>query len=282
MKKIMFILSLVCLFAFASCTTTKTIQPVDEISQMENGSYKITGKYNTFICENEDELEILKKHPLVKDAKYNFLKDIPHFFDYKIYLQTYPNGEQYYYVHYTTNYNPDLVIKYCQILAKDYLIIIYTTEFSNEEWNDFEEYLNDIKQLRITELEKYNKEQEIKALEEQKRIKENYGFTDLVNYMCGMPGSTLPNEGSSFYVEAPASFYIEDASIDGKGVDYLCSYAGQYGLIYIYGENLETMPNINRISFHSLKPFTLTYTGKTAPALSKYGNRVEIPIFIAK
>ena len=131
--------------------------------------------------------------------------------------------------------------------------------------------------LKITK-----KKQEIKALEEQKKIKEHYGFTNLVDYMCSIPGSTLPNEGYSFYVEAPASFVIEDASIDGKGVDYLCSYAGQYGLIYIYGENLETMPQFNRISFHSLKPFTLTYTGKTAPALSKYGNRVEIPIFIAK
>lgn len=281
MKKTLFTLSMIGLLVFISCTTTRAVQAIDEITNLDDGTYHIAGKYNNFSFKNEDEVTVLQKHQLVLNAKYNFLKDVPHFVDYEIFYPVYWDREKKHTVTYITNEKETRVI-YQQILVKDFLIIVESTQFTDDEWHDFEGYLKDLKQLRATEFEDYKKKQEVKALEEQKKIKEHYKFEDLVDYMVKKPGSTLPNEGCSFYVSAPGSFYIEDANIDGNGVDYLCSYAGQYGLIYIYGENLETMPSLGKITFHSLKPFSLTYTGKTALALSKYGNRVEVPIFIAQ
>jgi len=196
------------------------------------------------------------------------------------------------------------------------------TYFTMEEWNSFlrflseisdkgillspeaKEYMNENNITSVSEWIAYNekieKEEEtkraaIKAQKEKERLEnlrieksKNYSFEDLVNYMTRMPDSVLPLPDTEFTVQGGA-FGIESANIDGDGVDYLVSYAGNYGLIYIYGENLKTMPThfVDGMGFKNGITFqngyiTLKYTGMSAPAISQYGNRIEVPIFIAK
>lgn len=122
----------------------------------------------------------------------------------------------------------------------------------------------------------------------------SYGTFDLVNYLVGYPNSSLPEEGTEIWLSSSA-LSIVSANIDGDGVDYLAVYAGSSVMsspskyICIYAENIKT----GRSSFYNLSgklvyettissPITIIYTGKKVPAISKSGNRIEVPLFIEK
>lgn len=135
----------------------------------------------------------------------------------------------------------------------------------------------------------YENEQREKKIDNcENKINKTYSIEELANYMVNMPGSFLPLAYQEFTVPG-SSFGIESANINGNGIDYLVSFAGTYGRIYIYGENLSTIPTHfpdlmgfkNGITFKNTN-LTLIYTGIFVSTISNYGNRIEIPVFIAK
>ncbi|WP_027728071.1 hypothetical protein [Treponema sp. C6A8] len=168
--------------------------------------------------------------------------------------------------------------------AKDYMN--KNTIASVWEWKQINEKKELEEEARQTEIKAQQEKQRIEILRKQKR--NSYSIEDLADYMTRKPDSFLPLPDTEFTVPG-GSFGIEAESIDGNGVDYLVSYSGNYGLIYIYGENLKTMSTQfvdgmgfkNGITFQNMY-LTLKYTGMSAPAISKFGNRIEVPVFIAQ
>lgn len=116
-----------------------------------------------------------------------------------------------------------------------------------------------------------------------------YTEQNLLDYLVDKPGSSLPAEGERIEVSA-GLFSIESADIDGPGMDYIVKFVGARlsprvfsKLIYIYSEDMKTekLWQEQTIIINAETMF-LFYTGKTAPAVNGSGNRVELPIFIAK
>lgn len=122
----------------------------------------------------------------------------------------------------------------------------------------------------------------------------NYGKKELLQYMTKAPNSFLPEENQEINI-TPGFFSVVSANIDGDSVDYLVYIFGQkehrpyMRPIYIYGENIKTRTT----SFYDIggvlvqdiiigNEITIMFTGKTAPAISVTGNRIEVPIFIQK
>ena len=116
-----------------------------------------------------------------------------------------------------------------------------------------------------------------------------YTFDNLSDYFMNAPGATLPKEGEKVKVIG-GLLAVEYAAIDGDGMDYLVKDATlkSYGyfsrLIYIYSENVKTHKTMSDGYWPSMiviqNDLEIVYTGKTAPAVSAEGNRVEVPIFI--
>lgn len=157
---------------------------------------------------------------------------------------------------------------------------------SVSEWKSLIEKKEREEQRKVEELKIQKEIERLAKLKEQKR--DTYSSEDLYLYMANLPDSFLPYPDKEFIVHGKA-FAIETARINGNGIDYLVSYAGNYGLIYIYGENLTTMPTLfldgmgykEGITFQN-DYITLKYTGKSELVLSKYGNKIDVPVFIAK
>lgn len=306
------------LMVVISCTTTIKQRENDNII-FQDGNPAIYGKYNLYTGRSVEFYEILLKYPYIINAKYNFIKDLPDFFDFNIYY--YNDYRNITFKSYDEEKGIINIKKGYIQYSKPSLTgddagpfgifnAFRKADYSDKEWKNFKTFLEELREKEciipvavkkimseknlnmsatVNLLEKKQKEKEIKWK------KEHYCQDYLIEYMCYRPDSTLPNVGCSFYIDSPSSFVVEDAHIDGVGVDYLCSFSGYYGLIYIYGENTKTMSTqvldqdhpswgmwVNVNAFHPMIPFKLTYTGKTASALSRDGNSVEVPIFIAE
>lgn len=114
-----------------------------------------------------------------------------------------------------------------------------------------------------------------------------YTVEDLLNYLTNYPGATMPEPGVKITI--PDGFFsIEDATIDGPGMDYIVQFSGAHEspliyskLLYIYSETMQTRKYWQGgTEIINATPITIYYTGKTAPAINAEGNRVELPIFI--
>lgn len=118
-----------------------------------------------------------------------------------------------------------------------------------------------------------------------------YTFDDLSDYLMNSPGSKLPPEGEKVFIIG-GFFSVEYAAIDGDGMDYLVKDAGLKlsgwfsRLLYLYGEGLKTHKTMSDGYWPTVitiqDDMEIVYTGKTAPAVDAEGNRVEVPVFIAK
>lgn len=304
MKKICFVFAITILFV--SCATT-TLEKVDNVSLnegeiiQENGLYKIKGKYNLFTLYNEEEVNILKNHPLVLNAKYNFIKDMPEYFvnysvytDNRITFYTY-NRKEDVFEPYETKHDKtsqeqlkDLLGFYNEILKNNCTVdetILQEMKDNNlsiNEWRDM---------VRQRKKAKEEQEKEEKKRAEREYVKNNYTQQDLLKYMSGNPyiNATLPNMGKSFTING-AILNILDAALTDSGVNYLVNDGTGNNLgncIYINGKNLKTFYYQGYQSFYGDTSktcfegkITLTYSGETLPAIV-YGERVNVPLFIA-
>ncbi len=152
--------NLIFLFAcltIISCSSTRIEQKTNDITQAENGVYKLKGKHREYENIDEEYLSIIKKHTLMMNAKYDFLNELPRFIDYKV-IYGYNNG---YSIEYTTYTEYDSTLKtisnnYIQTSkpfydpsASGYWELIGNIKkhnFSDEELNVFLDFLAELKE----------------------------------------------------------------------------------------------------------------------------------------
>ena len=161
MKKILVILFVS--LTVISCSSTKIEKNTNDITQTENGVYKLKGKHRDYTNIDKEYLEMIQSHPFMMNAKYDFLKELPRFIDYKV-IYGYNNGYSIDFTFYE-EYSDSLKIfnkNYIQtekpfydpynsndlgfMGIKGIFNSIKTHNFSDEEWNDFLDFLSKIKE----------------------------------------------------------------------------------------------------------------------------------------
>ncbi len=60
-----------------SCVTTQLDTSMIKVDMNEDGEYSLKGKYHIYSGQSGQFYDILKKHTLVLNSKYNFLENIP-------------------------------------------------------------------------------------------------------------------------------------------------------------------------------------------------------------